>query len=280
MLRKATWLAHMSRPIIRSLALGICSTILVASCTDEAYQTSRRRPAPDAGRLNVHGVLVDISADALAASDVAGVNLAEMVRGAIERVSALLGDVRTGVTVGVDPQRTVTGIGVGGYTDPNTGDVAISLEDSLGPRIGTWLPVTLAYELDHVARVNRGPGYGSTLLEVMVTEGMADAFATQAFPAAPTHPWAEALSPQQLRKLWARAQPRLDELLDLRGYGEWFSGKAQLPAWTGYSIGSGIVSSYLARHPEERASDLVTVPADQVLQGSGWLVSSGPPTTS
>jgi uncharacterized protein YjaZ len=138
--------------------------------------------------------------------------------------------------------------------------------------------VTVAYELDHVARVNHGPGFGSTLLEVMVTEGMADAFAAQAFPEAPAQPWAEVLSPQQLRTLWARAQPSLDQLLDLHGYAKWFQGKGRLPAWTGYSIGSGIVSSYLARHPEARASDLVTVPAQEVLRGSGWMATTGPPT--
>ena len=225
------------------------------------------------------GVLIDISPDALEASREAGVDLADVVRAAIERASTLLGDVRTGLTVVVDPKRTITGIGVGGYTDPNTGDVTISLDGAPDARIRTWLPVTLAYELDHVSRVNRGPGYGSTLLEVMVTEGMADAFATQAFPDAPEHPWAEALSPRQLRTLWGRAQPSLDELMDVRSYGEWFSGKGRLPPWTGYSIGSGIVSSYLARHPEARASDLVTVPAQEVLRGSGWT-SKGPPDSS
>jgi hypothetical protein len=145
----------------------------------------------------------------------------------------LLGDVRTDLTVVVDPDRTIPGIGVGGYTDPNTGDVTISLDAPPDRGIATWLPVTVAYELDHVARVNHGPGFGSTLLEVMVTEGMADAFATQAYPAAPAHPWAEAPSPQQLRTLWARAQPELDELLDLHGYAEWFQGRAGFPPGPG-----------------------------------------------
>ena len=260
----------MSRLTIRFIALLICSMMLVPSCASDAPETHPRGPTPDATRSNVEGVLIDISPDALEASREAGVELPDVVRAAIERASALLGDVRTGVTVVVDPERTITGVGVGGYTDPNTGDVTISLDDAPDARIKTWLPVTLAYELDHVARVNRGPGYGSTLLEVMVTEGMADAFATQAFPDAPAHPWAEALSPRQLRTLWARAQPSLSELVDPRSYGEWFSGKGRLPLWTGYSIGSGIVSSYLARHPSARASDLVTVPARKVLRGSGW----------
>ena len=260
----------MSRLTIRFIAPLICSMVVVTACAGSAPETHPRSQTSDAVRLNVEGVLVDISADALVASHEAGVELAGVVRAAIERASALLGEVRTGLTVVVDPKRTITGVGVGGYTDPNTGEVTISLDDAPDARITTWLPVTLAYELDHVARVDRGPGYGSTLLEVMVTEGMADAFATQAFPDAPSHPWAQALSPRQMRNLWARAQPSLDELIDNRGYGEWFSGRGRLPPWTGFSIGSGIVSSYLARHPEARASDLVTVPAQEVLRGSGW----------
>jgi Predicted Zn-dependent protease (DUF2268) len=253
--------------------------VLTASCAGDSHETPRPSRAQDV-RENVDGVLVDIAADALAGARESGVDLTGTVKSAIQRASGLLGDVRTDLTLVVDPERTIAGIGVGGYTDPNTGDVTISLDDAPGRRIATWLPVTVAYELDHVARVNHGPGFGSTLLEVMVTEGMADAFATQAYPAAPAHPWAEALSPQQLRTVWARAHPSLDELLDLHGYAKWFQGKGRLPPWTGYSIGSGIVSSYLARHPEELASDLVTVQARKVLRGSGWMAATGPPTGS
>ena len=247
----------------------------MASCAGDAHESPRRSPAQDV-RENVDGLLVDIAPDALAAARESGVDLAGTVRSAIQLASGLLGDVRTDLSVVVDPERTIAGIGVGGYTDPNTGDVTISLDDAPGRRIATWLPVTVAYELDHVARVNHGPGFGSTLLEVMVTEGMADAFATQAYPAAPAHPWAEAL-PAAADSV-GPGQPSLDELQDLHGYAKVVPGEARLPAWTGFSIGSGIVSSYLARHPEERASDLVTVSAQEVLRGSGWMATTGPPT--
>ena len=148
----------MSRLTIRFIAVLICSTMLATSCGGDAPETRPRSPAPDGTRSNVEGVLVDISPEALEASREAGVDLADVVRAAIDRASTLLGDVRTGLTVVVDPKRTITGIGVGGYTDPNTGDVTISLDGAPDARIRTWLPVTLAYELDHVSRVNRGPG--------------------------------------------------------------------------------------------------------------------------
>ena len=112
----------------------------------------------------------------------------------------------------------------------------------------------------------------------MITEGMADAFATQAFPNAPDHPWAEALLPGQMRRMWARAQTRLKDLIDLGDYGRWFLGKGRLPEWTGYSIGSAIVSSYLASHPTEAASDLVSLSAEKVFHGSGWSIHGPLPT--
>lgn len=110
-----------------------------------------------------------------------------------------------------------------------------------------------------------------------MTEGMADAFATQAFPAAPAHPWAEALTPQQLRKLWARAQPSLDEPWTFVGTGS--GSQARAPSRL-----DGLLDRIWDRlellGQAERASDLVTVPAKEVPQGSGWMATTGPPTTT
>jgi len=70
---------------------------------------------------------------------------------------------------------------------------------------------TLAHELDHAARVTAGPGYGSTLLDVMVSEGLADNFATSLYRGS-RHPWTHALSARDEHRLWQRAQQHLYEI--------------------------------------------------------------------
>ena len=56
-----------------------------------------------------------------------------------------------------------------------------------------WLPLALAHELHHSTRVLDGPGYGTTLLDTMVSEGGAEAFVREMYPYAPPIPWVRSL---------------------------------------------------------------------------------------
>ena len=195
-----------------------------------------------------------------------------LVRRTLERVTALLPRMRTRIDV-VMRRGTGPPDGIGGYTEWSTGHVHISLHEaardpSTGLRV--WLPFTLAHELDHAARVLRGPGIDDTLLDWFVAEGMADRFAGEAFPSTPPSSGDHALSGQETADLWARARPRLvapELIVRLR---RWFYGDPRIPRYAGYTIGYDIVSGYLGRHPGISAADLVTVDADRILRGSGF----------
>jgi uncharacterized protein YjaZ len=123
----------------------------------------------------------------------------------------------------------------------------------------------VAHELHHTSRIRTGPGYGKTLGEALVTEGLADHFASEAFPDTPPQPWDNALSKDQEAELWRKAQ----SILDVPGgynHQAWFfgGGAAGLPRWTGYTLGYKIVLAYLG--DDRSASSAAGVTAGTVIE--------------
>ncbi len=125
----------------------------------------------------------------------------------------------------------------------------------------TWVPATLAHELHHSSRIRTGPGYGRTLGEAMVSEGLADHFANEAFSTTPPQPWASSLSENQEHAVWQRAEPQLWSAHDHR---LWFFGGPDIPRWAGYSLGYSIVEKFL--DGGRSAAGSVEVPARIVVQ--------------
>lgn len=109
----------------------------------------------------------------------------------------------------------------------------------------------LAHELHHCARWD-GPGYGGTLGEALVSEGLAGHFAQEIY-GPPVEPW-ECVPDPILHQHVANAQGAWDS----RDYGHnrWFFGSGDLPRWLGYSLGFQIVARSLAE-TQASASGLV-----------------------
>jgi hypothetical protein len=118
------------------------------------------------------------------------------------------------------------------------------------------------HEAHHCLR-QAGPGYGTTLAEALVSEGLADHFVLEVLGGAPD-PWCVALQDAELHMAAVRAEPALwDNGLDLT---RWFRGDARriLP-WSGYSLGWRLVGTYLAQESAARPSQLARVPAEPVI---------------
>jgi hypothetical protein len=200
-----------------------------------------------------------------------GVDLRSVVVATTLRVGELFPDLSTVVRLRVNPRASIPEVGVGGVTDLATGVVTISLDpefEEFGTTLRVWLPLTLAHELDHAERTLHGPGYGATLLQAMVSEGLADAFARQVFPRAPPIPWDHALNRVEEYLLWKLARPRLGEGQDSAAHARWFYGSEQIPRWTGYTIGHHIVRSYLRRHLGMTPARMVRLRPLRILRGS------------
>lgn len=174
---------------------------------------------------------------------------------------------RITVSVGVDPVRTIRETGIGArawaadridvWIDPAHPWVEAAGEEEL--------IAMLAHELHHCARWTR-PGYGRTLGEVLVSEGLACVFETGFRGGVPPF-WARALDARALRDAEFLAAPSLDETgFDHRA---WFAGAPDrgLPRHLGYSLGFHLVARHV-RATGRTAAQLVHVPAATVLASS------------
>jgi uncharacterized protein YjaZ len=129
-----------------------------------------------------------------------------------------------------------------------------------------WLPRTFSHEVDHSVRFLAGPGYGPSLLERIISEGISSAFDTAAFPGTPD-PWDRVISHSQECALWKQAQPLLGQT-DL--YNQWFLSGNGIPYWTGFTIGYDIVADYHQRHPDASWSAITAASAATILAGSHY----------
>lgn len=111
---------------------------------------------------------------------------------------------------------------------------------------------TVAHELHHCARW-AARGYGSSLLEAVVSEGLADYFDIEVNGGEPK-PWSIAIKGEELERLKQQAQAEF--LNENYNHYAWFFGSNEIPRWAGYSLGYSIVGDYLRKH-EKMASELV-----------------------
>lgn len=147
----------------------------------------------------------------------------------------------------------VQGWAVGGYA-PAPGHIQITVEPS------RFAPEpfirTLVHELHHLVRWD-GPGYGKSLGEALVSEGLAGHFVLQVLGGSPD-PW-DAVAPseslvRQAQNEWARRD---------YDHAEWFFGKGKIRRWSGYGLGHRLVAEYLAQNPKENAVTLAAAPSDR-----------------
>ncbi len=152
------------------------------------------------------------------------------------------------------PENTIPEIGLGGFNpDPNR--VIISLNPAF-PDFGAVLESELAFQVAHEvhhARRRRATGYGSTLLEALVSEGLADHFAMEV-TGKPAPLWSAALEGEELEYWLGRAEAEWDA--GSYDHQTWFFGSGEIPRWAGYTIGFHLIELYLSDHPGVSASGL------------------------
>jgi uncharacterized protein YjaZ len=141
------------------------------------------------------------------------------------------------IVVHDNPKSTIEAIGIGGYTSvPHIVNIYLDptfkrFRETIKKNLGR----TLAHELHHTIRA-RKIGYGNTLLQAMVSEGLADHFDIEISQEKP-YPWDAALTSNQRERLMRRAM----KLWHRKTYDHsaWFFGTKpkEIPRWTGYSLG-------------------------------------------
>ena len=150
--------------------------------------------------------------------------------------------------------------------DPDNARFEASLHD------GT-LRRQVVHEVHHCLRM-AGPGYGTTLGEALVSEGLAGRFTRWLF-GNPPEPWERAVDADALR---AHVPDRAALAGTDYGHDAWFFGVGgRYPRWLGYTLGYAIAGAWLDRVGTPDAGTWVGVPAEAVLDaaraGPGGLVA-------
>jgi hypothetical protein len=122
----------------------------------------------------------------------------------------------------------------------------------------------VAHEVHHCLRM-AGPGYGDTLGEVLVSEGLAGRFVGRLF-GSPPEPWERAVDDEALRV----NHPDLEALRSTTyDHAAWFVGAGGLrPRWLGYTLGYEIVGKWLDGAGEVDGITWINVPAHTVLSAT------------
>jgi len=159
------------------------------------------------------------------------------------------------IVVADNPKSAIPEIGVGGFA-PTAHLIYINIDpeySGIEERLSAEIRSTLIHEFHHCARA-KVVGYGETLLEAMVSEGLADHFELEITKESPK-PWDIAVRGEDLDRLEIKA--KLEFNSNKYDHGLWFFGTndSVIPRWAGYSLGFKIVGNYL-KNNNKKASEL------------------------
>ncbi|PKA41553.1 DUF2268 domain-containing protein [Rhizobium sullae] len=138
--------------------------------------------------------------------------------------------------------------------DPKTADLEAHLVQGVFRRM-------LAHELHHAMRWG-ACGYGLSLGEALVSEGLADAF-SETITGLSAPPWSSALRDGG----WCDLLDQAEREQDRQDYDHaaWFFGTGELPRWAGYTIGYRLARLYGQANPEAAAIGMIDAPSSAVL---------------
>lgn len=128
---------------------------------------------------------------------------------------------------------------------------------------------TLVHELHHVIRWD-GPGYGHSLGEALVSEGLAGHFVLQVL-GGPPDPWDATVPSASVTRQAMNEWSRRDH-----DHAAWFFGKGVMRRWAGYGLGHRLVAGHLERHSGATPVTLAEAPADRFREDMRRLVQAEP----
>jgi hypothetical protein len=160
-------------------------------------------------------------------------------------------------------QHTIPEIGILGHAhtctlfslnfDPNNPNFKASLTHGALQR-------HILHEVHHCMRM-AGPGYGWSLGEVLVSEGLAGHFVNHLI-STPPEPWEHAINPETLQTKY----PTKTELQSSDyNHDNWFFGRGHLPRWLGYTLGFELVRLWRESVNPKTHDQWINTPSSDIL---------------
>jgi uncharacterized protein YjaZ len=156
------------------------------------------------------------------------------------------------------------------------GNIIINI-NSLAKDYEKWIPYVMAHEYHHSVwghnwYVLRGDAKGN-LLEYLINEGQADAFARSLYNSLEPK-WLDTLTSEQENLLWKKYTLVLDST-DRSQHSKYMFGDKSigLPWCIGYHFGYEIVKSYLNNNPEKSFNDLIDIDSEVIFTNSRFYKS-------
>ena len=146
--------------------------------------------------------------------------------------------------------------GIGGNS-PGPNHIYISFDTKSSNITQQGLDETLFHEIHHCMRW-RNPGYGETLGEAMITEGLACLYEEQKTKNVPIYAQVK-LDDEQIKMAMKTLKSKK------YNHSEWFFGGKNIDRWFGYSYGYKLCKDY-SNKTGKNASDLVNVSAESILK--------------
>lgn len=145
--------------------------------------------------------------------------------------------------------------GIGGNT-PGPNHIYISFDPNSDKITEEGLIETLLHEIHHCMRW-RAPGYGDSLGEAMITEGLACLYEEMHKGSTPMYAEVD-ITEEQI----ARSRSVLNS--DQYDHSEWFFGSKDVPRWFGYTYGYRLCKKYATQN-STNAVEMVHIDPDVVL---------------
>ena len=173
------------------------------------------------------------------------VRLRQLVESAVLWVNDQVGLPNIDIVAYRNPMGVIPEIGVCGFS-PTANLVLLSVDpmnDNFSKGMDITVPATIVHELHHCLRWSN-PGYGETLREALVTEGLAQHFETDFRKGVPPF-YSVALDQPTLSRLESQARKEYDK--QSYSHSDWFFGSVErgIPRFAGYSLGFHLVGRFL-----------------------------------
>lgn len=153
------------------------------------------------------------------------------------------------------PALVIPEYGIGGNS-PGPNHIYVSFDPNSDKITQEGLVETLLHEIHHCMRW-RNPGYGETLGEAMITEGLACLYEEEHSNKPPMYATIQLPNGQVEEAM---------EKLDANNYdhSRWFFGSEDIVKWFGYTYGYQLCKKY-SELSGKKASELATIPASKIL---------------